>query len=250
MKARSLCLLALVVSAVAASPRARADEVADKKAEIQRKKDEAKKQAAEKQKAAAEAKAAADAAAAADKKAADAKKAADDKKAAAEKAAADKKAAAGSGGSAATGTGGASSTAAGGATSASSGGTTATAGAAVTGGVAATGGTGGAAAVKSPLLIVGDIEALRKDRAERRKVTVEQLRKRWGSLLADPKGAADLKDHSRRVAFLQRARLVAQAKKDTKSVERVDQLLTEEDERHGNAMNSLREGAIGAGTTK
>jgi bacterioferritin (cytochrome b1) len=91
---------------------------------------------------------------------------------------------------------------------------------------------------------------LRKDRTERRKASVERLRRRWGSVLADPKGAEDLKQHSRRVAFLQRARIVAESKKDKASVELVDQLLTKEDERHSTAMNALREGALSAGTNK
>jgi hypothetical protein len=74
------------------------------------------------------------------------------------------------------------------------------------------------------------------------------LRRRWGSLLANEKGTADLKQHARRVAFLQRIRAVADSKKDTKSVEAVDELLTREDERHTQAMNSLREGALPLGT--
>ena len=69
-------------------------------------------------------------------------------------------------------------------------------------------------------------------------------------MLFDPKGSTDLKNHARRVAYLQRARLVADAKKDKKSVELVDLLLTEEDQRHSNAMNALREGALSVGTNK
>ena len=218
----------------------RADDVADRKAEIARKKEEARKKAADKaaaDKVAAE-KAAADKVAA-DKAAAD--KAAADKaaadKAAADKAAADKAAASGGG---ATGTGGATSTASGG-----------------TGGKASSGAGGKAASStttkveeKDPPLPAGDIETLRKDRPERRKATVERLRRRWGSVLANATGAADLKQHSRRVAFLQRIRVVAEAKKDKKSIEAVDELLTLEDDRHSKAMNALREGALSAGAGK
>ncbi len=220
---RYLVLLLALPIVVPAS--AIADEAADRKAEIERMKAEARKRAEEK-------KAAADKAAA-DKAAAD-KAAAD--KAAADKAAADKAAAGG-----ATGTGGAASTAAGGAGGKASGG-------------AAGKGTGGATSTttkveeKDPPLPAGNIEALRKDRPDRRKATVERLRRRWGSLLANPTGAADLKQHSRRVAFLQRIRAVAEAKKDKKTVEGVDELLTQEDDRHSKAMNALREGALG--TTK
>jgi hypothetical protein len=241
-------LVAALALPVVFTVSARADETADRKAEIQRKKEDAKKRAAEKAAAAASAKTAADTAAADAKKAADTKAAADkaaaDAKAAAEKAAADKKAAAGAGGTTSTGTGGATATSAGGTTSTSSGGTS-SGGAKAT---STTGGSGGTGGVTSTPLPTADIEALRKDRVDRRKLTVEQLRKRWGSLLANPNGAADLKNHSRRVAFLQRARLVAQSKKDTKSLAFADQLLTEEDERHSNAMNALREGALGGGT--
>ena len=89
-----------------------------------------------------------------------------------------------------------------------------------------------------------DIDALRKDRGERRKDTVARLKRRWGNLLAQESGAAELKNHSRRVAILQRIRIVADKKKDTQTVEQVDELLTQEDQRHGSAMNALREGAL------
>jgi hypothetical protein len=218
----------------------RADEAADaRKAEIARKKEEARKKAQDK---AAADKAAADAKAAADKAAADAKAAAD-KAAADAKAAADK---AGTGG--ATGTGGAATTA--------TGGVSGKAGAGGAGGAGGKSGAGGAASTSTKVeekdapLPAGDIETLRKDRSERRKSTVERLRRRWGSLLANDKGAADLKLHSRRVAFLQRIRVVAEAKKDKKTIEAVDELLTAEDDRHSKAMNSLREGALSAGGAK
>jgi hypothetical protein len=89
-----------------------------------------------------------------------------------------------------------------------------------------------------------DIVALRQGRSDRRKETVARLRRRWGGLLAQSSGAAELKNHSRRIAILQRIRIVADKKKDTKTVEAVDVLLTEEDQRHSNAMNSFREGAL------
>jgi hypothetical protein len=89
-----------------------------------------------------------------------------------------------------------------------------------------------------------DIAALRQDRGERRRSSVERLRRRWGSVLAQDQGAAELKNHSRRVAFLQRIRIVADKKKDTKTVEQVDELITAEDQRHSRAMNALREGAL------
>jgi hypothetical protein len=89
-----------------------------------------------------------------------------------------------------------------------------------------------------------DIAALRQARGERRKDTVARLRRRWGGLLAQEKGATELKNHSRRIALLQRVRIVADQKKDAKTVESVDELITEEDRRHANAMNALRDGAL------
>ena len=81
-------------------------------------------------------------------------------------------------------------------------------------------------------------------RMQRRKAAVDRARRRWGSLIANAKAAEDLKVHARRVAHLQRIRAVATAKKDKKTVEAVDELLTKEDERHSKTMNSLREGAL------
>jgi hypothetical protein len=73
------------------------------------------------------------------------------------------------------------------------------------------------------------------------------LRRRWGSTLAQEKAVAEMKLHSRRVAYLQRIRSTADAKKDKKTVELCDELLTKEDERNSAVMNSLREGALPAG---
>jgi hypothetical protein len=85
---------------------------------------------------------------------------------------------------------------------------------------------------------------LRKDRGDRRKGTVARLKRRWGNVLAQENGAAELKNHSRRVALLQRIRIVADKKNDAQTVQSVDELLTQEDQRHANAMNALREGAL------
>lgn len=227
---RQLAVCLLLASVALVPNVVRADAAADRKAELDRKKEEAKKKADERK-----AKLAADKAAA-DKAAAD--------KAAADKAAADNK---GTGGAAATTTGG---TGSGGA-AAAAGGATSKGGAGGAGGTSSKTSTGGATSKpeeKDAPLPAVDIQTLRKDRPDRRKTTVERLRKRWGSLLANPSGTAELKTHARRVAFLQRVRLVADSKKDVKTVEAVDELLTQEDERHASAMNALREGALPAGT--
>jgi hypothetical protein len=219
---RRFFALSLLLGAVSLVPTVvRADAAADRKAELDRKKEEAKKKADER----AKAKAAAAAAAGGST---------------------------GAGGTATTSAGGGTTPAAG-ATATASGGAGGTAGTAAGGtagkggsaGATSKGGAGGATtAEKDAPLPAVDIETLRKDRTDRRKSTVERLRKRWGSLLANEKGTADLKQHARRVAFLQRIRAIAEAKKDAKSVEAVDELLTQEDERHTKAMNSLREGAL------
>jgi hypothetical protein len=90
----------------------------------------------------------------------------------------------------------------------------------------------------------GPIDALRKDRPDRRKQSADRLRRRWGSTLDQEKAQQELKLHARRVAILQRIRATAEAKKDQKTVELVDELLTKEDERDSKVMNSLREGAL------
>jgi hypothetical protein len=221
---RHLAFSILIASFALAPAVVQADAAADRKAELEKKKEEARKKAEER------------------------------KQAAAANAAAGGSTAAGGTGNTTTTTttpaaGGTSST--GGASAAVAGaGGAAKGGAGGTGG-AATKGTGGTTSKveeKDAPLPTADIETLRKDRAERRKATVERLRRRWGNLLANPGGILDLKEHARRVAFLQRVRAVAETKRDAKSVEAVDELLTKEDERHASAMNALREGALPAGT--
>jgi hypothetical protein len=221
MRRSAVALALLLAPAVFVPGAASADAASDRRAELERKREEARKRAEERK---------ANAAGTAGSTGAGGT---------ASSAAGAASAAAG-----AASKGGAGGTASGGAASTASGGT------AGKGGSAGAGGKGGAAGASSkadekdaPLPAV-NIEALRKDRPDRRKSTVDRLRKRWGSLLANEKGTADLKLHARRVAFLQRIRAVAESKKDAKSVEAVDELLTREDERHTKAMNSLREGAL------
>jgi hypothetical protein len=215
--------LAFLLVVGVATPRVvLADAASDRRAELEKKKEEARKKAEERR--------ARDAAAAGGKTGAGGS---------------------GSGGASAASAGATSKGGAGGASATATGGTTAkggAGGAGGTGGKASVGGASAKAEEKDAPLPAVDIETLRKDRPERRKATVERLRRRWGSLLASPAGTADLKTHARRVAFLQRVRLVADSKKDAKTVEAVDELLTKEDERHASAMNALREGALPSGT--
>jgi hypothetical protein len=228
---RHLAFSILIASFALAPAAVQADAAADRKAELDRKKEEARKKAEERKKAAAAA--------------------------AAANAAAGGSTAAGGTSSTTTTTTTTTTTSAGGTSSGGASAAAAGAGGAAKGGAGGAGGaatktgTGGTTAKveeKDAPLPTADIETLRKDRGERRKATVERLRRRWGSLLANQSGIDDLKKHARRVAFLQRVRAVAESKKDAKSVEAVDELLTREDERHASAMNALREGALPAGT--
>lgn len=116
------------------------------------------------------------------------------------------------------------------------------AGASDAGGPAADGGrTDGGVAETDRVQVTGmDTAELRRTRPTRKKETAERMRRRWGELLGRPQASEELKTHARRIAYLQRIRTLADAAKKNKLVEQVDELITEEDRRHGNAMNALR----------
>jgi hypothetical protein len=143
----------------------------------------------------------------------------------------------GKAGAAATGTGGKSSTG-----GTSSGGTAGKAADKTKGGAA------GKAEEKTTVLTrkASEIQAeLDRTRDERRKATIERLRTRWGVLLDDAIAREELKKHAERVARLARIRALAEEKKKLSLIENVDALVTQEELRHGNAMNALRSGAGG-----
>src|SRR5436190_21231229 len=180
------------------------------------------------------------------------KKAEERRKAAAEKRAAD--AAKGAGGAAAT------PAAAGGAPAAGAGGaaakpTTAAGGAAAkpagAGGAAAkpTTAVGGAAAIPPAAGDPPELVDLRTTRPARRLAELTLVKARWGTLLEQQPARDELRRHVRQLAFLQRARAVAEKDKQTKVVTQVDELLTAEETRHGKTMNGLR-GAAPAGAVK
>jgi hypothetical protein len=88
-----------------------------------------------------------------------------------------------------------------------------------------------------------ELKELRSSRPDRRKATLEALKRRWGELTTNDRALEELKLHGSRVAYLQRIRVLAEKDKKQKLVVAVDELLTAEEKRHGNAMNALRGGA-------
>lgn len=91
--------------------------------------------------------------------------------------------------------------------------------------------------------VPAELKELRSTRDERRAKEVEKIRARWGELVNESASRAELRRHARRVAFLQRARAVAEEDKTlAKLVVQIDELLTQEETRHGKVMNALRQG--------
>lgn len=86
------------------------------------------------------------------------------------------------------------------------------------------------------------LDKLHQSAAERGKAHREDLLKRWGSALSAPSAQNELKLHARRMAFLDRALLVAQTdnkpNKD-KMLERISKLIDKENQRHESAMARL-----------
>ncbi|HYQ27042.1 MAG TPA: collagen-like protein [Polyangiaceae bacterium] len=92
---------------------------------------------------------------------------------------------------------------------------------------------------------------LQDTRGERRKEHREELGKRWGTTLAQAPAREELKTHARRMAFLNRALVLAQ--EDTKpdkdkTLERISQLIDKENARHDRAMTRLQSQPAGATT--
>jgi hypothetical protein len=88
--------------------------------------------------------------------------------------------------------------------------------------------------------VPAELASLRLSRDARKKELLAKLRERWGALLDKQQSHAELTQHGRRMAFLQRMRALAEQDKKVKVVERVDKLITTEELRHGKAMNALR----------
>ncbi len=110
---------------------------------------------------------------------------------------------------------------------------------------AAPAGSTSAAPIPPPAVLGLNLEELKKTRPDRRKAEVQQLQARWGTeLLRNERAAAELKQHAQRTAYLQRIRALASKANDNKTVQAVDILITKEDTRNADAMNSLRSGAL------
>ncbi|HWZ87253.1 MAG TPA: hypothetical protein VNW92_00335 [Polyangiaceae bacterium] len=91
-----------------------------------------------------------------------------------------------------------------------------------------------------------DLDALKKTRPERRHAEFTDLQTRFGSLLADPRATAELKQHGQRIAYLQRIRALGVKANDANFVKGVDALITTEETRDANALNALRTSALPA----
>ena len=100
--------------------------------------------------------------------------------------------------------------------------------------------------LKSGKLKKEDLKArlakLRETSGERGKQHRQELGKRWGGTLAQPSAVEELKQHARRMAFLDRAMLLAEtdAKDKPKLSERISKLIDKENARHESAMERLK----------
>lgn len=93
---------------------------------------------------------------------------------------------------------------------------------------------------------------LQSTRDERRKEHREEIGKRWGTTLAKPPAKDELKIHARRMAFLNRALLLAQ--EDTKpdkdkTIDRISKLIEKENARHDQAMTRIQSQSAASATT-
>jgi len=90
---------------------------------------------------------------------------------------------------------------------------------------------------------------LRDDAKDRKKAHREAIKERWGDALAKPNALQELKHHARRMAFLNRALILAEterkAKDKDKLVERIEKLIEKENERHAKAMERIKSGQPG-----
>jgi hypothetical protein len=89
-----------------------------------------------------------------------------------------------------------------------------------------------------------DLDALKKTRPDRRHAEFLDLQARFGGLLSDPRATAELKQHAQRIAYLQRVRALGVKANDANFVKGVDALITTEETRDANALNSFRTGAL------
>jgi len=91
--------------------------------------------------------------------------------------------------------------------------------------------------------LAAKLSELNATRDERRKEHREDVSKHWGATLALPPARDELKLHARRMAFLNRALVLAQTdtKPDkAKTLERISQLIDKENARHDKAMARIQ----------
>lgn len=89
-----------------------------------------------------------------------------------------------------------------------------------------------------------DLDALKKTRPDRRHAEFLDLQARFGGLLTDSRATAELKQHAQRIAYLQRVRALGVKANDANFVKGVDALITTEETRDANTLNSFRTGAL------
>lgn len=88
------------------------------------------------------------------------------------------------------------------------------------------------------------LNKLRENSGERGKQHRQELGKRWGSALAMPPAREELRQHARRMAFLNRAMVLAETeakdKNKDKLLERISKLIDKENQRHERAMERFK----------
>jgi len=99
--------------------------------------------------------------------------------------------------------------------------------------------------------LTAKLAQLSSTRDERRKEHRAEVGRRWGSALARPPARDELKLHARRIAFLDRALVLAQAdtKPDkAKTIDRISKLIDKENARHDKAMAHIQSQPAAAAT--
>jgi len=97
-----------------------------------------------------------------------------------------------------------------------------------------------------PAEIKDRLAKLREDAKDRRKAHQQALKEKWGDTLAKPNVREELRHHARRIAFLNRALLLAETERKGKDkdkiVERIEKLIEKENTRHEAAMARIKSG--------
>lgn len=92
------------------------------------------------------------------------------------------------------------------------------------------------------------LDKLRGTEAERSREHKQELARRWGATVSRPAVTEELRHHARRIAFLNRAMLLAateNVQNKDKVTERISKLIDLENQRHDKAMQRLKTEAPG-----